>query len=121
MLMRMLSFGVLVLLLGSCEPEDRTIRVSGRVFDEVDRTPIPNIGVTLRTGSASYGGYPIVSSALTDSTGYFLLFYDPKNDHALDFAIMTLNDNPYRDSYSVVRMHVHYGEHWERALSLRKN
>ena len=119
-LVRAVSFGLLFLIHASCEQEDHTIHVSGTVLQKGTGTPIAGIGVTLRYGAASYGAYPVASSMLTDSSGYFALFYDPKDDNSTNFVTMTINDDPYVASYSVTTFSVHYGEHWEKAFYLDK-
>lgn len=117
---RLLIIFCMIWILVGCEKENQEIRVAGKIVDEVTSLPIFNIGVNLKIGTASYGSYPIVSSARTDSTGGFALYYDPKDDHTAASATMYVNDSPYDDSYTVLRFEVQYGEHWNKTLYIKK-
>src|SRR5687767_266853 len=64
----------LILLIQSCDkPVIVDLYLSGHVYYSSNNKPVNNITVSLKetVSGASYGGWKIVSSGVTDSTGYF--------------------------------------------------
>src|SRR5687767_8220815 len=80
---------LLVLMFVSCEEVViKDISVSGRVYYSTNNKPVSSMTVSIKetVSTGSYAGWRIVSSTITDSTGYYsLTLINAQQTYFVDF------------------------------------
>jgi hypothetical protein len=120
---KMHVFIFFALLLNNCDllsPDPNgEIEFSGLIINESTGNTIPNLGINLKMGSSSWGGYEIVESAITDKDGKFHLKYDAKNYR--NSLHVYINDEPYMGRYSTSNFSIMPGDKIEKDVKIFQN